>query len=166
MFRSKDFYLKNIYNLKGNRMGRTKDIFIDFSRGQVVGIKVSNFTLKGKKNYLDVKKIMSFDEDILVTELENKEGLKFSDIKNMEVIDKAGNVRGELEDLIIDDKTFKITGLIISGGIIDKIIKGKEIILINQSILGEDYILYLGDDTVVVKNIPREASFYDNYKKA
>ena len=98
MFRSKDFYLKNIYNLKGNRMGRTKDIFIDFSRGQVVGIKVSNFTLKGKKNYLDVKKIMSFDEDILVTELENKEGLKFSDIKNMEVIDKAGNVRGELED--------------------------------------------------------------------
>lgn len=166
MFRSKDFYLKNIYNLKGNRMGRTKDIFIDFSRGQVVGIKVSNFTLKGKKNYLDVKKIMSFDEDILVTELENKEGLKFSDIKNMEVIDKAGNVRGELEDLIIDDKTFKITGLIISGGIIDKIIKGKEIILINQSILGEDYILYLGDDTVVVKNLPREASFYDNYKKA
>ena len=166
MFRSKDFYLKNIYDLKGNRIGRTRDIFINFSRGEVVGIKVSNFTLKGKKNYLDVKKIISFDEDILVTELENKEGLKFSDIKDMEVIDKAGNVRGELEDLIIDEETFKITGLIISGGIIDKIIKGKEIILINQSILGEDCILYLGDDTVVVKNLPREASSYDNYKKA
>jgi len=166
MFRSKDFYFKNIYDLKGNRIGRTKDILIDFNRGEVVGIKVSNFKLKGKKNYLDVKNIISFDEDILVTELDYKEGLKFSEIKDMEVIDKEGNVRGELEDLIVDEETYKITGLIISGGIIDKIIKGKEIILINQLILGEDYILYLGDDTIVVKNLPREASTYDNYKKA
>jgi uncharacterized protein YrrD len=84
----------------------------------------------------------------------------------MEVIDKDGNIKGELEDILIDEETYKITGLIISGGIIDKIIKGREIILINQSILGEDCILYLGGETIVVKNLPREANSYDNYKKA
>lgn len=166
MYRSKDFYLKNIYDLKGNKLGRTRDIFIDFNRGEVLGIKVSSLTLKGKKNYLDVNNIINFDEDILASNLDNREGLKFSDIKDMEVIDKEGNIKGELEDLLIDEETYKIKGLIISGGIIDKIIKGREIILINQSILGEDCILYLGDETIVVKNLPREASTYDNYKKA
>ena len=165
MYRIKDFYLKNVYNIKGKKIGSTRDVFIDFSRGQVVGIKVSSYHLINKKNYLDINNIISFNEDIKANELEVKDGLKFSEIKDLEVVDKTGNIKGELEDMLIDEITYKIKALIVSGGIIDKIVRGKEVILISQSILKKEYILYLGEEELVVKNLPREANLNDFYKK-
>lgn len=165
MFRIKDFYLKDVINEKGKKIGSTKDIYIDFEKGQVIGLKVSCFRISNNKHYLDINKIVSFGEDIVANNFEACEGLEFSRIKDFEVVDKEGNIKGELEDILIDEDSYKIAGLIISGGIIDKIIRGKEIILINQTVLKEDHILYLGKDELVVKNIPRQVNLNYAIKK-
>lgn len=154
MFRSKDFYLKKIYNTSGKKLGVVRDLYIDFNKGVIVGIRVTNYSLLNKKNYLDVSKIQWFDDDIIASELEEAEGLRFSEIKDLEVVDKSGNIKGEVEDILIDEQTYTITGLILGSGIVDKVVRGKEIILINKCVLGDDFILYIGEDGIVVRNIP------------
>lgn len=154
MYKIKDFYLKRIYNIKGKRLGVVKDVFIDFNKANVLGLEVSNYTLMNKKNYLSVNNIINFHEEIISKDLDVYKGLKFSDIKDLEIYDKNGKIKGEVEDLIIGEEDFKIKGIVISTGIVDKIIKGKQIILINECVLGDNFILYLGDGEIVVKNLP------------
>ena len=84
----------------------------------------------------------------------------------MEVINRYGTIKGVVEDVLIKEDDYSIKGIIVGAGIIDKLIYGREVILINQSILGEDCILYLGDSNVIVKNIPREVNNNEYYKKA
>ena len=166
MYRSRDFYLKGIYNVKGKKLGIIKDLYIDFNSGMVKGFKVNNMSLLSKKSYGDIEDIINIDEDIIIEKLIDKEGLKFSDIKGMDVIDKFGNSRGVVDDILIDEDDFFIKGIIITSGLIDKMIKGKEIVLINRSLLAEDYILYLGEPNIVVKNIPHEMNRYEYCEKA
>ncbi|WP_143314812.1 PRC-barrel domain-containing protein [Clostridium sp. HBUAS56017] len=167
MFRSKDLYMKNIYDSNGKKLGISKSIYIDFYRGQVIGIGFNNYKMKGKRNYVDVNDIILLeDNDILVKSVGKGSGLKFSDIKDLEVIDKLGNSKGIVEDILIEKESYKIKGLIVSPGIIDRILRGKEVILINNSVLGEDYILYLGEPNIVFKNIPHEINKNGYVKKA
>ncbi|MGG7176090.1 PRC-barrel domain-containing protein [Clostridium paraputrificum] len=156
MYRSKDFYLKGVYDSRGKKLGIVKDIYIDFYKGEVKGIKVANYALLSKKSYVCIEAIINIDEDIIVESLIEGEGLKLSEVMGLEVIDKLGNTRGVVEDILIDEENYQIKGLIVSSGIIEKMIRGKEVILINRSILGENYILYLGETGIIVKNIPHE----------
>ena len=70
--------------------------------------------------------------------------------------DKNNIIKGVLEDLVIDKQDLSIKGLVISSGIFDRIIKGKEILLLKECILGEDFILYYGHNKVIFKSIPRK----------
>ncbi|MDS0524989.1 PRC-barrel domain-containing protein [Clostridium sp. SHJSY1] len=166
MFRSKDLYMKNIYDFNGKKLGVSRTIYIDFYRGKVLGLGFNSYSVKGKRNFIDVKDIILIDDDILVKGATKGQGLKFSDIKDMEVIDRLGNSKGVVEDVLINEENFKIQGLIISPSIVDRMLRGKEVILIKNSVLGEDYILYLGEPNVVLKNIPHEISKNEYFKKA
>ena len=167
MFRIKDLYMKNVCDIKGNKIGLSKEIYIDFFRGEVTGIGIGSYSIKNRNNYISTKDIVNVDNSILTMKAFKKEGgLKFSDIKDMDVIDKAGNPKGLVEDILIEEESFCIKGLIISSGIINKIISGREVILMNSAILGEDKILYLGASGVVLKNIPHHSVKYEYDKKA
>lgn len=167
MFRIKDLYLKNIYNLKGKKIGLSKEIYLNFYRGEVIGLGIGSYSIRNRSNYVEIKDIVNVDDDILVRRSIKKEGeLKFSQIRDMDVIDKAGNPKGVVEDILIEESSFSIKGLIISSGIIDKIISGREVILINDVILGEDKILFTGASGVVLRNIPHHKAKDEYYKKA
>ena len=79
---------------------------------------------------------------------------------------KRRRIKDVVEDVLIKEDDYSIKGIVVGAGIIDKLIYGREVILINQSVLGEDCILYLGDSNVVVKNIPHEVKNNEYYKKA
>lgn len=166
MYRIKDFYYKGVYNLRGKRLGVVKDIFIDFYKGEIKGLLISNYSIKNKNNYISIEDIVNIDEEILVRDVSQGDGLRLSQVIEMEVIDKFGNIKGIVEDVLIDNEDFSVKGVIISAGVIEKLIHGREIILINRAVLGENYILYLGDPNIIVKNIPHEMSRNEYYKKA
>ncbi|NRV36354.1 uncharacterized protein YrrD [Clostridium beijerinckii] len=84
----------------------------------------------------------------------------------MEVIDTLGNVKGVLEDIIIDIQDYSIKAIVISSGLVDKMIKGKQIILLNRCILGEEYILYTGNEGVMFKTLPHNMDRHNAIKKA
>lgn len=45
-------------------------------------------------------------------------------------------------------------GLVVSTGFLDKILKGKHVILIKETILGEHNILFYGNENLCLKSVP------------
>ncbi|BCZ48232.1 photosystem reaction center subunit H [Clostridium gelidum] len=166
MFKTRDFYFKKVYNIRGKKIGIIEDLYIDFYQGKVVGFKVSNSILFSKKNYLDMQDIIDIGEDVIVNSIRQGEGLTFKEIKYMEVIDTLSNIKGVLEDIIIDIQDYSIKAIVISSGLIDKMIKGKQIIILNRCILGEEYILYTGNEGISFKSMPHNMEQYNATKKA
>lgn len=166
MFKTRDFYFKKVYDIKGKKIGIIEDIYIDFYLGKVTGFKVSSSILFSKKNYVDMEEIIDIGEDMIINSIRKGSGLAFKELKYMEIIDKLSNVKGVLEDIIIDIKDYSIKAIVISSGLIDKMIKGKQIILLNKCILGEKYILYTGSEGILFKSMPHNMEGYNAIKKA
>jgi uncharacterized protein YrrD len=166
MFKTRDFYFKKVYNINGKRIGIIEDLYIDFFEGKVVGFKVSNSMLFSKNNYVDIEDVIDIGEDIIVSSIRKGEGLVFKEIKYLEVIDTLSNIKGVLEDIIIDIEDYSIKAIVISSGLVDKMIKGKQIILLDRCILGEKYILYTGNEGVLFKSLPHTMDNYNATKKA
>lgn len=153
MLRRKDFDYINVYNITGKKLGTIKDIIFNYYESKIIGFQI---TTKGfsKNNYIPVENVISFNEVMIVTSAMQHNGLSFSAIKDMDVIDKCGNMIGVVEDLLIDICDFSLKGIIVSSGFIDKLIRGKSIILINHTILGEDSILHFGNSSIILKSMP------------
>lgn len=166
MFKTRDFYFKKVYNIKGKKIGIIEDLYIDFYEGRVIGFKVSNNMLFSKSNYVDIEEIIDIGEDVIISSIKKGDGLTFKEIKYMEVIDTLSNVKGVLEDIVIDIQDYSIKAIVISSGLVDKMIKGKQIILLNRCILGEKYILYTGNDGVLFKSMPHNMDKGNATKKA
>lgn len=164
LFRSRDFYMKNIYNEKGKKLGVIKDLFIDIKEEKVIGFEVSNYSLFRKRNFLDIIDIKTINENVIATKLKCGKYKRFSDYKDMEVVDKNNNIKGDILDILFEEDDFIIKGILISPGILEKIIKGKEVILIKDISFKEGKVVYYGDKTIVFKNIPRK-SINNEYTK-
>jgi len=156
MLKTKDFYLLRVYDIRGKYLGIIDDIYIDFNKGIIKGFLLSNYLLFSKKNFIKVKDIITIEDVMIIRELNTKEGIAFKSIKDIDVKDKKNIIRGVLEDLIINSKDLSIKGLIVSSGIFDRIVKGKEILLLKECILGEDFILYFGNNEVKFQSMPRK----------
>ncbi|MDQ0148111.1 PRC-barrel domain-containing protein [Eubacterium multiforme] len=156
MLRSKDFYMKSVYDVRGKKIGIVEDLFIDFFKERVKGLKVSNYSLFSKKNFIEFQSIISINKDIVVEKSIQGKGLELKNIKGMDIIDLNGNIKGVVEDIIIGEEDFSIKGIVISTGIIERLLKGKDILLLSECILGEEYILYIGKEGVTLKSMPRK----------
>jgi len=166
MFKTRDFYFKKVFDIRGKKIGIIEDLYIDFYLGKVVGFKVSNSMLFSKKNYVEMQGIIDIGEDVIIDSIKKGDGLTFKEIKYMEVIDTLSNIKGVLEDIIIDIQDYSIKAIVISSGLIDKMIKGKQIILLNRCILGEKYILYTGNEGILFKSMPHNMEQYNATKKS
>lgn len=145
MFRTKDFILMDVADIRGKRIGFIKDIIIDFHNGKVTGFVVSSYKLF--QNTINVlrENIVSFNKAMIINGWNKNSYLTFSKIKGMDIINKHGDIIGITEDILFHEFTFKIHGLIVSTGFIKNIIAGKKILLINSIILGERSILHYKD---------------------
>lgn len=166
MLRFKDFYLKKVYKNSGKKIGIVEDLCIDFFNEKLVGFKISTNNLFSKKNYVSKENVISIGRNIVINKIEEKNTLCFKEIKDMEVIDTSGSIKGTVEDLIIDSENYDIKAIIVSSGLIDKMIKGKQIFLLSDCILGEKYILYTKSQKVSFKIMPHNIKGNYVIKKA
>jgi len=155
MIKTKDFYLLKVYDITGKYLGIVDDIYINFYKGKIEGFFISNYMFFRKKDFIQSNDIISLQEVIIVKKLSSREGISFKSIKDIEIKDKNKRVKGVLEDLIIEKEGLYIRGLVMSSGIFDKIIKGKEILLLKDCILGEEFILYHGNAELRLKSVPK-----------
>lgn len=144
MFTSKDLYNKNIYDVNGQKIGYPTEIYIDFYERKVIGLQMKNNT------YIETQYILNLNEKILTTLFKKKEGEKLSLILGLKILDLQKNIKGILDDVIIDEDTYQIKGILVRN---NKKFAQREVLLIKDCILYDDYMIYVGNDNIQVKNM-------------
>ena len=165
MFKWRDFYLMKVYNSKNKYIGVVEDISIDFNKGIIEGFTISPASIIKKHTFVSRDAIVSIDKVLRVRETSKFKGLKFKEIKFIDIINENKKLIGVLEDLIIDKENFSIKGFI-SSGIFDKMFKGKEIITLKHCVLYDNYILYNGNERIKLKTLPHNLGGSKDVSKA
>lgn len=142
MYRSKEFILMNVENNNGKKVGVIKDILLNFKELKLVGFVLSTFSIFSKEKIICTKDIITFNDFMIIDNFRDIEGVPFSKIKNIDVIDVCGNTIGVVEDFLFCVETFKIKALVVSTGMVKNLFYGKRIILPSDFIIGNDSIIY------------------------
>lgn len=141
MYRSKDFILMDVVDIKGKKIGFVKDIIINFNSAEVEGFIVSSYKFFKNTVNVYVEDIISYSNIMVVKKTCENKVLKFSDIKNIDIIDRDAVVLGMLEDILFDKASFEIKAIIVSTGLLQNLISGKKVFLMKELLLGEEGIL-------------------------
>ena len=152
MYKVKDLKFLEVYNEAGRKLGEIEDIGIDYFDGKIKGFFIPKNIFR-RENFIDIEDVLTFGDKIVVKEIKKYEGLAFSDIKGLDIIDKENRMIGVLEELLID-KNFLIRAIITSKGFFDKFKNGKNLILLKETILGDRNILYFNDEKINFVSIP------------
>lgn len=152
MYRVRDLIGLKVFDSNGKKVGVVCDLAIDYFNGKIMGFIVTK-KLFSKRDYVDLTNVISLSETIMVQGVHIHKGLKFSEIKNFDLINKDGHMIGILEDILID-YDFYIRGLIVVGGIFDKFKNGKRVVQLKETILGEENILFLGNKNINMRMLP------------
>lgn len=159
MYKSKDFILKDIVDISGNKIGLVKDIVMNFQNSSVEGFLISKNSVLNKKLCVLKKDIVSYDKSLIVEKSVRCSYLTLSSIKNMDVKDKDENILGTIDDIIFEKFSFKIKAYILSLGLIRNIYMGKRILLSNELILGEKSLLYMNNSkNIRFSSLPHKIS--------
>ncbi|MGL4761501.1 MAG: PRC-barrel domain-containing protein [Sarcina sp.] len=152
MYRVKDLKFLEVFSSDGKKLGEVEDIGIDYFEGRVKGFFIQKGIFK-KENFIDIDDVLTFGEKIVAKDIKKHQGLAFSDIKGLDIIDKKNRMIGILEEIIIDSNFF-IRAIITSKGFFNKFKNGKNLILLKETILGDDNILYFSEDKIKFMSIP------------
>ncbi|WP_163215874.1 PRC-barrel domain-containing protein [Clostridium thermarum] len=164
LYRLKDFLTKNVLYSDGKKAGIVSDVIVNFNEKKVQGFSVSGGSILRRKNkVVYIENIIYYDCSIIIGKMSEKKLLTFSAVKGMEVTDIKGNIIGIAEDILFDNK-FKLRGIIISPGMIRKLVIGKGILLINELIFGDKNILYFGKGNFRYTSLRHEISGADYYE--
>lgn len=153
MYRVKDLKHLDIYDCLGRKLGSTEDVVIDYYEKKVKGF-ITTTRLFSKKNYVALENILTISNSIVTKRITLFNGITFNEIRNFDIINKNGDMIGIIEDLIINEEDFSIRGIIIAEGLFQKFLNGKKILLIEDTILGENSILYFGSMDITLKSLP------------
>ena len=154
VIKTRYFNLMKVYDATGKYLGSVTDIAIDFYNGMVTGFIINSFSLNKKKNYIDVSDVISLENVMIAKKVSNFSGMRLKEIQSIDIVNEKNVLKGVLEDLIIDERSFEIRSIIMCSGIFDRMFRGKEILLIKHCILCEAYILYKENEGVVFKTLP------------
>jgi uncharacterized protein YrrD len=152
MLKNKDFLFKNVESIEGKRVGFINDILISICEKKVIGFSVVSRNLFSKNKYIIKEDIISVGESIIYSKYKEGDFFGFSQIKGFEVIDSFGNIVGVVEDVLVREEDFNILGILVSTGLVENLMQGKKIILL------DDFIL--GDKSVFLFNSNKDLEFY------
>lgn len=153
MYKVRDFKYLNVYNEKGKKLGIVKDVAIDYNKKVIDGFIIST-KIFSKKNYVKKEDIVAMGESIISKKISTYNGIKFGDIKGIEIINKNGILLGTLDEFLINERDFSIKCLIASTGSFCKFITGKKLFLLENTILGDKNILCYEREDINFKLMP------------
>ena len=149
MYRAKDFRYMKVVNVKGKTLGYINDVLIDYHNKLVKGFSVSSLNLFKKSQQILVENIVAVDTVMIANEFNKESYIPFSEIRDLEVYNSRGMLIGVVEDIIIERKTYEIKGILISSGLIHKLIDGKSILIPSKCILADDYMIHFENDSKI-----------------
>lgn len=152
MLKKRDILNKDVYLINGKRIGIVKDILFNFNERKMIGILIKGRSFF-RNRLISSKDIISINKIIIVNNFSEFSFIKFSDIVGMDVYDNHDKLIGNINDILISNKTLEIKAVLCNIGIIKNILSGKEIVPIENTILGDGYLLWNNYSNIVLKSI-------------
>lgn len=141
-----------VFNTDGKKIGEVEDVGVDYFKGRITGFFIAKSIFK-KENFIKLEDVITIGESIIVRKAQVYKGLRFNDIKGLDIIDDYNKMIGIVEEFLIDD-TFSIRAIITSKGFFEKFKHGKHLILLRETILGEHNVLCFSDNKISFMSIP------------
>lgn len=143
MYRYRDFKLMNVCDLNGKKLGFINDLILNFKLAKISGFGLYSHKLLNNDVMVLSDDVVSFDKCMIVKKVQRVKTnlLNFKEICNCDIVNEKGQIVGLAQDILIDENTFKIKGIVASKGIVNDFICGKKIILIDQLCFGDKNIL-------------------------
>lgn len=142
MYRMRNFIFIKVVGSSGKNLGFVGDIILDFNSRLIKGFTVVSNNILKKDTNVYIQDTLSIEPILIASKLSSIDGLKFNDIRSMDVVDDCGDIIGRIEDIIFYERDFSIKAFVISQGLIYDIFYGRKIIPIQNLILGDKNILY------------------------
>lgn len=152
MYYKKDIIGKKIRIRDLNLDSEIKEIFIDLNKKIISGYEVKCH-LKFKRKFISTDGLTIIDGNIFSNNFSEKRGVSLSQILGLDIFDKVGCLKGDAKDIIVDKDYKSIRGLISNEGIVNKILYGYKIYLINDIEFEKDKITCCVNKTVCMNSI-------------
>jgi uncharacterized protein YrrD len=135
----------------GETIGNIEDLIVDAGRLLVVGFLLEKRGYERSRKVIPLRSTAKIGEDSLqigssscVKDMKpQKETFLNERLKGLSVLSKNGENLGKVHDIIFDGKSAVIEGVEISGGLIEDVLKGRNILHIDTSVefAGENMIV-------------------------
>ncbi|SHJ44664.1 Uncharacterized protein YrrD, contains PRC-barrel domain [Hathewaya proteolytica DSM 3090] len=146
MYSNRDFIGKKITDRQGRKMGTVEDLLLDVKHGLVCGFKIRESSMRRRYTSLHLRDILYIGNTMIADRFSSENFFCFEGLRTMEIINLSGDILGSVESILFCREDFKIKGFLVSEGLLRNYIKGKRIILLSHLIIGENNILYTGDN--------------------
>ena len=143
IFRAKDFYMMEVRDTLGRKLGILSGLSLDISKQQVDGFCLHSRGLKNEIKKINMEDVIAFNEFMIVKATHNKGSLNFNKLRGMEVYDLQSNLLGKIEEMLFNIVNFKLIAIILTTGLIKDVVKGKRLLLTENLIIGEKSILLM-----------------------
>jgi uncharacterized protein YrrD len=133
---------------QGDSIGWIQDFVLDNNRDEVVGILLESGHIFHPTKGIPRKTIVNVGRDAVTVQekiLEELNGTRWSDKIGNEVYTQAGDSRGTIEDIFVDDSVEKLVGFEISDGLFADLLHGRGTIL-------RPHVMIDGKDILIVDN--------------
>lgn len=143
IYRTSDFYLMEVRDVFGQYLGYINGVNLNINEKIVDGFSLCCKGIKNEMKKIDTRDVITFNEVMIISDKSKNTGMTFNKIRGMEVYDLQSNLLGKVEEIYFDFIHYKIMAIILGTGFFRDIFKGKQVLLMNNLIVGDDNILIL-----------------------
>lgn len=148
-----------LLNKCNNDVGKIEDFIIDFYKARVKGIIIKDYNKRFR--YISISYITDDNKNnVEACNMDSIEGMRFSDILNMQVVDKKGIKIGIIEEAILDER-YNIKAIVVDNEDMEK-----EIMLFKDLVLGDNFIMLYSDRSRLTVIEERKKIINGNLKTA
>ncbi|EYE89661.1 photosystem reaction center subunit H [Fervidicella metallireducens AeB] len=153
----------NVVDEKGNLKGNVDDCIFDIKRRKIYSLVVSTRSFFSPWFLVSFCNISAINDSVIIRENPFKINKKLVKKNKQfmiqyyigkEIIDTEGNTLGILSDLIFDEKSGYVKAIICSRGVVDDLIEGRRIIILNDlTVFGREKIIVEKSSMEIINNI-------------
>jgi uncharacterized protein YrrD len=165
MFKCKDFFMMDVVDINGRKIGFINDLLLNFHEKKIKGFSICSYSIFSRNVDVRTEDIISFNKTMIIRKASKEKNIRFNEIKGFDVVDIKGKLLGYVDDVLFDEE-YELKAFIVTTGFIKKFLKGKFIVLSTELILGEYNFLYFGDSKKMnLVCIPQKAIGVDTNEK-
>ncbi len=144
-----------LHSISGQRLGEVQDLVLDPINNAVSGFLIDKGTWFHPPRQVTVQSVLQVNGDEIKVENclpceYNRSQPLISSLSGKKVATRGGKIIGSIQDVILDESCFKLTGYEISDGFISDLVGGRAIIDKTSIVTQSNHIVVVDDGLATI----------------